>query len=364
MSRPGKTRISYKIIDKPFDPESNTGLLSNNISHHNGINTLALEVESFNQGRGGVLFSGGRDSNINVWSLNLDHTCLQSKMNPNSNQGGSELSDTFPSKLYPQSSKFGLTAAKGFSSTGSIPSTIPTALKQKPHDKHATEKGSGDVSSNTGTSRAQNVNISFEKVTQYNLSILHAPTKGTTLDSTLCWHSDWVNHLIILNQGKNLISCSADRSILLWDLNASKNPSRIGLHGDYVKKIVKPKSDCNWVCSGGLDRSIKFWDLAETRHHPTSSISVSDLPSGSVYSLASCKNGSVIASGSADKIVRLWDYRSGKAIHEIRAHSDIVRDLLVSSDGKWVNLVTEHRCFLPQVIPQSNFGLWPCPTDR
>jgi hypothetical protein len=64
-----------------------------------------------------------------------------------------------------------------------------------------------------------------------------------------------------------------------------------------------------------------------------------DRPSGSIYALTCTPSGNVIVSGSPDRFVRLWDPRvkTGKSqIHQLRGHSDAVRDLLVSDDGKWI----------------------------
>ena len=47
----------------------------------------------------------------------------------------------------------------------------------------------------------------------------------------------------------------------------------------------------------------------------------------------------MIASGSADKMVRIWDPKIGgdKAqVMRLQSHTDLVRDILVSDDGRWV----------------------------
>jgi WD repeat-containing protein 48 len=49
--------------------------------------------------------------------------------------------------------------------------------------------------------------------------------------------------------------------------------------------------------------------------------------------------GTVVVSGSPDKYVRVWDPKIGSdrnQTHRLQGHSDTVRDLLLSEDGRWV----------------------------
>jgi WD repeat-containing protein 48 len=75
----------------------------------------------------------------------------------------------------------------------------------------------------------------------------------------------------------------------------------------------------------------------------------------SVYTVACDPNGSVLATGSPEKVIHVWDPRSGKRITRLTGHMDLVRSLLVSHDGKYllsastdttVKLwsMAEHRC--------------------
>ncbi|CAJ0765201.1 3935_t:CDS:2, partial [Entrophospora sp. SA101] len=60
-------------------------------------------------------------------------------------------------------------------------------------------------------------------------------------------------------------------------------------------------------------------------------------PKCSIYALACNPSGSILASGSPEKIVRLWDPRSGKGITKFTGHTDNVRTVLVSDDGELVS---------------------------
>lgn len=48
--------------------------------------------------------------------------------------------------------------------------------------------------------------------------------------------------------------------------------------------------------------------------------------------------GTVVATGTPERIVRLWDPRVGdKSIGKLIGHSDCVRSVIVSEDGRYVS---------------------------
>lgn len=58
----------------------------------------------------------------------------------------------------------------------------------------------------------------------------------------------------------------------------------------------------------------------------------------SIYALAVNPSGTLLASGTPEKVVRLWDPRSGKRISKLTGHTDNIRALLISDDGNYVNI--------------------------
>ncbi|KAI8393498.1 WD40-repeat-containing domain protein [Radiomyces spectabilis] len=170
-------------------------------------------------------------------------------------------------------------------------------------------------------------------------------------------HTDWVNDIVVCDRGQCVISASSDRAIKLWrpHSTASTNAHTIGWHTDYVKCLANA-SKAGWVASAGFDKDIKIWDLERCAAslsigagalEPNSDI-VEDISKSikrywrcassksSIYAMAVNPSGSLLATGSPEKVVRLWDPRSGKRISKLTGHTDNIRALLVSHDGKHI----------------------------
>jgi len=77
-------------------------------------------------------------------------------------------------------------------------------------------------------------------------------------------------------------------------------------------------------------------NVAVSNNHPTAVFT--DTPAHSIYTLATPSSGSIIVSGSPERVVRVWDPRTPttRRVFKLTGHTDNVRSVLVSTDGRWV----------------------------
>ncbi|KAG0087351.1 hypothetical protein BGZ92_007409, partial [Podila epicladia] len=151
-------------------------------------------------------------------------------------------------------------------------------------------------------------------------------------------HTDWVNDIVLCHGGDTLVSASSDRTVKLVRPH-SHNPTAayiIGTHEDYVKTLAYA-SGPGWIASGGLDKTVRLWDIKEGRSgHFTSLGSIPETSSkASVYALACNPAGTVLATGSPEKIlsassdttIKLWSLTAQRCITTFTMHSDSVWSL-------------------------------------
>ena len=120
-------------------------------------------------------------------------------------------------------------------------------------------------------------------------------------------HTDWVNDVQLCCGGKNLISASSDTTVKVWNAHKGFCMSTLRTHKDYVKALAYAK-DREQVASAGLDKAIFLWDVntltALTASNNTVTTSSLNGNRDSIYSLAMNSAGTVIVSGSTEKVLK------------------------------------------------------------
>ena len=112
------------------------------------------------------------------------------------------------------------------------------------------------------------------------------------------------------------------------DYNIENIESRLEGHNSFINAIAL-NADGSILASGSMDNTVKLWNIKNRQELHTF---VGH--SGFVESVAFSPDGRVLASGSWDKTVKLWEVNSGKEIKTLKGYDSGVRTVLFSPDGK------------------------------
>ncbi|KAK8468742.1 hypothetical protein PHAVU_006G098200 [Phaseolus vulgaris] len=163
-----------------------------------------------------------------------------------------------------------------------------------------------------------------------------------TCSATFESHVDWVNDAVLVGDS-TLVSCSSDTNLKLWNALSFGTCTRtLRQHSDYVTCLAAAGKNSNIVASGGLGGEVFIWDI-ESAIAPVSKSNdaTGDESSNakghkdSVYALAMNESGTILVSGGTEKVVRVWDTRSGSKTLKLRGHTDNIRALLLDSSGRY-----------------------------
>ncbi|CAL9439660.1 hypothetical protein SUDANB95_02204 [Actinosynnema sp. ALI-1.44] len=167
--------------------------------------------------------------------------------------------------------------------------------------------------------------------------------------------------------GALLAVASLDRTVRLWDVRGRSEVAVLTGHGDSAQALAF-SPDGRVLASGGADHSVRLWDVAGKRElavltgpaDPDNVESVAYSPDGRLFAAATSGravrlwdmtgeprelpaltghtdsvksvafSGNLIATGSADHTVRLWDAGARTQLAELAAHTDTVHSVAFS----------------------------------
>ncbi|PHH81241.1 hypothetical protein CDD82_1218 [Ophiocordyceps australis] len=158
-------------------------------------------------------------------------------------------------------------------------------------------------------------------------------------------HTKPVSQVRISPDGYFIASASADGTIKIWNALTGAHLDTLVGHMAGVGCLAW-SPDSKVVASGSDDKAIRLWDRVTGR--PKTS-ATAPKPAGGrrdtctlrghhnyIHCLAFSPKGNILASGSYDEAVFLWDVRVGRLMRSLPAHSDPVCGIGFCCDGTLV----------------------------
>ncbi|WP_069471305.1 WD40 repeat domain-containing protein [Candidatus Marithrix sp. Canyon 246] len=144
-------------------------------------------------------------------------------------------------------------------------------------------------------------------------------------------HTNVVLGLAFSPNSRYLVSGSADKNAIIWDINQKQQLHTLKGHTNNIYAVAFTPDSKRVVITGSYDHSLRLWRvkngklIAKLQGHTNKVRSVAISP----------KNGT-IASGSKDHTIRIWDGKTGQFIKTLANQGTVVGSLSFSPDGGYL----------------------------
>jgi WD40 repeat protein len=174
--------------------------------------------------------------------------------------------------------------------------------------------------------------VGFEQQT------LVAGAEGLRKPTSLAGHNSHVWWVTFSSDGRRLVSVDGNGIIKIWDVANGKCRGSVEAHDGPIRAAALTPDGKILASVGGSDfkqGEAKLWDVVETEDRTTLK-KRADLKGHkrTVLCLAIAPDGKLLATGSWDHSVKLWDIASAKEKRTLGRFGDLVHCVAFSPDGQ------------------------------
>jgi WD40 repeat protein len=157
-------------------------------------------------------------------------------------------------------------------------------------------------------------------------------------------HSDEVTQGRFSPDGRRIVTVSRDKTAIVWDATTAQLTSRLLGHSEQIRSVDIAENPQRRLLAvtASLDKTARIWDV-ET------GIQLAELPGATkgINTARFSKDGSMVAVGSRDGSVRLWDVtdiaRGARFLYSLEGHREDINSVTFDPSGTLIVSTSDDR---------------------
>jgi WD40 repeat protein/serine/threonine protein kinase len=148
-------------------------------------------------------------------------------------------------------------------------------------------------------------------------------------ERTLVGLAQPVEKVTVSADGRKAVSCGADKSARVWDLDKGTQLASFTGHEETVNAVAISASGTH-VASVGNDKRLRLWEIdtgKEVRAYPAQERALTCV----AFEVA----GRKVLTGAEDGAIRLWDVANPQDVKNLNGHTGSVTDVSFTPDGRF-----------------------------
>ncbi|MBD2501579.1 WD40 domain-containing protein [Anabaena azotica] len=151
---------------------------------------------------------------------------------------------------------------------------------------------------------------------------------------TFIGHKSRIRSVAFTLDGSKLASGSEDKTVKIWHVQEGKCLQTFEGQTDRVWSVAF-SNDGKYLVNGSEDQKVRLWDLRSDSETQYSCIKEFLEQSYWVWSVTfHPSDSSIIATGSDEKIVKIWNVETGTLLKKLEGHKNWILSVAFSPDGK------------------------------
>ncbi|EGF77898.1 hypothetical protein BATDEDRAFT_91149 [Batrachochytrium dendrobatidis JAM81] len=133
------------------------------------------------------------------------------------------------------------------------------------------------------------------------------------------------------NDTSKVLTCSDDKTCVVWDVPTQMQTSVFSEHTDYVRSAIAMPDNDTLFMTGSYDHTVKLWD---TRSPDASTMTMNH--GSPIEAILRLPGGGLVASAGGNRI-KIWDILSGgKLLHSFSNHQKAITSLCLDSTNSFL----------------------------